>query len=229
MSVRFMFLAAALALPGIVVTAEAAEPMPVGCTGVFGKQATRESVTETFGEANVAHEYVELTDLDRDLYFWRTSVFGGEVKIAWADATGEDAKYSGSRDVRVQIRLDKTGRPSSEHYRWQSGLGVGIGFTIAEMEKLNGKPFYVSGPKYGGPEVTVVDWNGGALGKTESGCSTEFVLLPDYSVMHDRPGKHYRDCIICGKHRSDEDLVRNWPGAVVEFSVTYPADVVEHH
>jgi hypothetical protein len=59
-------------------------------------------------------------------------------------------------------------RGEAKASRWNLS-GITIGSSLAEVQKVNGKPFLVSGFDwdYGG---FVADWNGGALGRMEGGC-----------------------------------------------------------
>ena len=64
---------------------------------------------------------------------------------------------------------------------WTTAHGIRIGMPLAEVEKLNGKPFKLSGFDwdYGG---RVTDWQGGALSKPQRGGCTigvEFVHPED--------------------------------------------------
>jgi hypothetical protein len=59
-------------------------------------------------------------------------------------------------------------RNQAKASRWNLS-GITIGSSLAEVQKVNGKPFLVNGFDwdYGG---FVADWKGGALGRMEGGC-----------------------------------------------------------
>src|SRR5215216_4482771 len=61
---------------------------------------------------------------------------------------------------------------------WTAPKGLRLGLPLAALEKLNGKPFKVSGfdqPNGG----SVNDWQGGALEKLPGGCRLGIRLVPD--------------------------------------------------
>ena len=200
-------------------------PMSVGCTGVFGLGATRESLTEEFGAAVVHRQYS--LDGDRDYYDWESRVYPNgaqdqEAMVRWNDPTGSDATKADrarGRKVEVFVSYDQAVQPIGAHVQWQTAAGIHLGMTVAEIEAMNGKPFLIAGNQ--GSRVTILDWDGGKLATPDGGCSTSIELDRDRTGEPERKGR-YEDCIICGVHRSDEDLVRNWKGAVSSFEVNYP-------
>ncbi|GGF86762.1 hypothetical protein GCM10007301_53340 [Azorhizobium oxalatiphilum] len=76
------------------------------------------------------------------------------VAVAWADGFA----YAGP--LRFNF---------SEETAW-SVNGVGIGTTLAQLEKINGKPFRLVG--FGGDNGGLVtDWQGGTLSNLQGGCA----------------------------------------------------------
>ena len=61
---------------------------------------------------------------------------------------------------------------------WTGPKGLRLGLTLAALEKLNGKPFKLSG--FDQPEGSAVtDWQGGALASLPGGCKVGIKLAPD--------------------------------------------------
>jgi len=62
--------------------------------------------------------------------------------------------------------------------QWSGPKGLHLGLSLAALEKLNGKPFKLSGfdQQSGG---TALDWQGGALAKLPGGCNVGVTLAPD--------------------------------------------------
>jgi hypothetical protein len=62
--------------------------------------------------------------------------------------------------------------------QWSGPKGLHLGLSLAALEKLNGKPFKLSGfdQQSGG---TALDWQGGALAKLPGGCNVGVTLIPD--------------------------------------------------
>ena len=96
--------------------------------------------------------------------------------------------YPNDPKARLEfIWRDEKARRRPTHIRakdqsaWASANGIRIGTALADIEKMNGKPFKLSGFDwdYGG---RVTDWRGGALGKPQpGGCvlGVEFVHPED--------------------------------------------------
>lgn len=96
-------------------------------------------------------------------------------------------------DKRLEISFsdDRMEEVSAVHIASQSPLwtvaGMKIGTTLDQVERLNGRPFQLYGFEwdYGG---TVFDWNGGALGTIEGGCSVGVLMAerpPMDSILPD--------------------------------------------
>jgi len=77
---------------------------------------------------------------------------------------------------------------------WSAPKGLHLGLALAALEKLNGKPFKLSGfdqPNAG----SVTDWQGGALDKLPGGCRVGIRLAPDAkateAARNDAQGKEF--------------------------------------
>jgi hypothetical protein len=67
---------------------------------------------------------------------------------------------------------------------WTGPKGLRLGLTLAALEKLNGKPFKLSG--FDQPEGSaVIDWQGGALASLPGGCKVGIKLAADRKAAAD--------------------------------------------
>src|SRR5262249_2250367 len=67
---------------------------------------------------------------------------------------------------------------------WAGPKGLRLGLTLAALEKLNGKPFKLSG--FDQPEGSAVtDWQGGALATLPGGCKVGIKFAADRKAAAD--------------------------------------------
>lgn len=110
--------------------------------------------------------------LGEGFYETGTVLFGdapeSRVEILWHDATAQ----ARPKFVRVQ----------GQRSQWRTPEGVTPGLDLKTLERLNVKPFRMSG--FGTDyEGTLLSWSGGRLGPSAvSGCSVRVRLRPDDSV-----------------------------------------------
>jgi hypothetical protein len=155
-------LMAALALP-LAGPAAAQQPAETSarltCTGPFSADASHASIVAIVGKESAIFELVDGAEGEKVA---STVLFPKNEKrrleLMWADEK--------KRRGLVHVRLSDTST-------WIAPNGLKIGMTLAEVEKLNGKPFTLSGFDwdYGG---YVTDWKGGALGADiRGGCTVQ--------------------------------------------------------
>lgn len=156
-----------LALSSSFALAErAASPRVIKCEGPFGRNASHADLVKAFGSSNVVYQDIDGTEGETI----KASVLypndpKAKLEIIWGD---EKARR------RPMIR-------AKDQSSWASANGIRIGMALEEIEKMNGKPFKLSGFDWddGG---RVRDWQGGALAKPlPGGCivSVEFVHAED--------------------------------------------------
>jgi len=141
----------------------------------------------------------------------------------------EGERYKGvvlfpkARDRRVEVAFtdDKAGRASGLTLRdagkpgvW-SVAGVTIGSSLADVQKVNGKPFLVSGFEwdYGG---FVTDWKGGTLGRPLPGGCTVAIR---FGGKTGAPRSLSGDGV---KAASDNAALVKWAPVVTEIAVNFP-------
>lgn len=124
-----------------------AAALSMNCTGVWSPATTEQALIREFGRANVVRKTIygaEGTELPGTVLFDKDPQ--RRVEIVWKDER--------KRDRLEWVSIDA---PS----RWEP-FGLRNGMTLAQVEKLNGRPFRLNGFDwdYGG---IVTDWRGGAL------------------------------------------------------------------
>jgi hypothetical protein len=156
-----------LAVACSMASAERATPARVvKCEGPFGRNATHADLVKAFGGNNVVDRDVEGVDgqpIKASVVYPNDPK--AKIQVIWSD---EKAR----RGPTVYVK---------DQSAWAAANGIHIGSALAEVEKLNGKPFKLSGFDwdYGGH---VRDWQGGALAKPlPGGCilAVEFVHPED--------------------------------------------------
>lgn len=165
-----LLLAAGLGPTAAQDAAEFGASRRLTCTGALGAGASHAALVRALGKANVVFETVDGAEGEK---VGATVLFPKDperrLELMWAD----EKKRSGLTNVGL-----------SATSTWIAPNGVTVGMSLAEIEKLNGRPFALSGFDwdYGG---YVTDWKGGALGKPAAGGCTVQVrfTLPD-----DAPG-----------------------------------------
>jgi len=148
-------MAGLLALSSSMALAERAAPARViKCEGPFGRNGSHAGLVKAFGNNNVA--YQEVGD-GQDKKIKASVLYPNDPK-ARLEFTWRDEKAR-RRPTRIRAK---------DQSAWASANGIRIGTALAEIEKMNGKPFKLSGVDwdYGG---RVTDWRGGALGKPQPG------------------------------------------------------------
>lgn len=123
---------AAIAVSATAAAAQNASPYPnIACAAPFAREATHASLTAAFGAPNVTYTDVPGPEGSTEK---ATVIHGPDPKrrleISWAD-----------EEKRARILMIHIADKST----WIAPLGVRIGSTLAEIEKLNGKPFKISG------------------------------------------------------------------------------------
>jgi hypothetical protein len=124
---------------------------PSGKTGRITAQTTISDLMRMFGSQNVGDGEVEVGEGQTDP---ATVVFPNDplkrIAIAWKD----------SKNKRNPDRVQVIGGKS----RWETSLGLTLGVTLKELERINGKPFLLTNYETD-YEGVVRSWNGGAFDK----------------------------------------------------------------
>ena len=136
----------------------------VTCSGPFGRNSGNLALAMAFDSRNLSYSEV---DAGAGSKVMATILFAKEPKrrleVWWANPTNRTGTY-------LIVINGQSG--------WTAPGGVRLGFTLAELEKLNHKPFKLKG--FGKDNIaTLSDWNGGALATLKGGCRLSGSLRAD--------------------------------------------------
>ena len=142
----------------------------VACSGVFSKDSSHLRLAMTFDSKNVT-----FTDVagDNGAKVPASVLFANDPKrrleVWWTNAAARNTTYL------IVINGKST---------WSAPGGMKLGLTLAQLEKLNHKPFKVKGFDKDGT-ATVSDWDGGALATLAGGCKSGMSLKADPKAAPD--------------------------------------------
>ncbi len=134
----------------------------VSCSGPFAKDSGMLALAMAFDSRNVIYteETVQGTKVGASILFPKDPKRRLEVWWSNPNRTGT-------------YLIDITGQST-----WTGPGGLRLGLTLAELEKLNHKPFKVKG--FDKDNIaTVSDWDGGALATLPGGCKSGLSLRAD--------------------------------------------------
>jgi hypothetical protein len=162
--------AAAPAAGGPKAGAAIAAAHAVACSGVFSKDSSHLRLAMTFDSKNVT-----FTDVagDNGAKVPASVLFANDPKrrleVWWTNPAARNTTYL------IVINGKST---------WSAPGGMKLGLTLAQLEKLNHKPFKVKGFDKDGT-ATVSDWDGGALATLAGGCKSGLSLKADPKATPD--------------------------------------------
>ena len=161
-----VLIAGLLALSASAASAErASSPRVLKCEGPFGRNASHADLEKAFG-SNVVYQEIDGAEGEK---IKASVVYPNDPKarleVIWSDEKARRGPMVRAKDQSA----------------WVTANGIRIGTALADVEKLNGKAFKLSGFDwdYGG---RVLDWQGGMLAKPQpGGCviGVEFVHIED--------------------------------------------------
>ncbi len=178
----------------------AAPKLVLDCTAPFTKDASAASLTAHFGAANVTDETVpgpEGSELRA------TVVFAKDPKRRIEVHFFDEAGRTGLLNARV----------SEITTQWTGPGGIRMGAGIDAIEKVNGKPFLLTGFDWDMSGYTT-DWRGGTFSNRSSGCKVGVRLSPTAA-------SYGQDILGEGPYGSELPSMRAAAPKVVEFSVGY--------
>ena len=139
-------------------------PRAIGCNGVFGKESSHLKLATRFDSRNLTFTEVDGPEGSR---LMASVLFPNDprrrLEVLWQNEA-----------ARADTHLIVINGQST----WTAPKGLRLGLALAALEKLNGKPFKMSGfdqPNGG----SVSDWQGGALETLPGGCRLGIRLVPD--------------------------------------------------
>jgi hypothetical protein len=128
--------------------------------GPVSRQTSEDTLRALYGADRVTPHLVELGEglaCRGSKVTWES---GDSLEIVWRDAD------AGTGVVSIHVKGQ----------RWRTREGVGFGITLRELERLNGKPFELTGFgwDYAG---TVISWSGGSLEASMSQTSAARLIV----------------------------------------------------
>jgi hypothetical protein len=141
----------------------------VACSGPFSKDSSNLKLAMVFDSKNVTFEDVDFngTKVGASVLFQKDPKH--RLEIWWQNPANSSGTYL------ILINGQST---------WSAPNGLKLGLTLAELEKLNHKPFRLKGFDKDGT-ATVSDWDGGALSKIPGDCKSGVSLQPDGKAAPD--------------------------------------------
>lgn len=127
--------------------------------GSFVKTLTRAKLVAAFGKTNVTEEVIPEGDGGKQTILFAKKP-DDRVEIFWQDQT-RDASPNAIGIVDRSV--------------WRGPFGLHIGETLADIEKVNGRPFTLLGFRGEGGGGSV-DWRGGALATVLHGCGLDLTF-----------------------------------------------------
>lgn len=193
-----------LALSSSSAPAErAAASRMIKCEGPFGRNAGHADLVKAFGSSNVVYRDVDGAE-------------GEKIKASVLYPNDAKAKLEiiwGDEKVRRQPTIR-----ARDQSTWASSNGIRTGMALADIEKMNGKPFTLSGFDwdYGG---RVKDWHGGALAKPlPGGC----IVSVEFVHPEDAPEANLTKVSGDSDFRSDDADMRAVEPYVSVITISYP-------
>jgi len=141
----------------------------VACSGPFSKDSSNLKLAMVFDSRNVSFEDVDVggTKISASVLFSKDPK--RRLEIWWQNPAARSGLYL------ILINGQST---------WSGPGGLKLGLTLAELEKLNHKPFKLKGFDKD-KTATVSDWDGGALSKIPGDCKSGVSLKPDAKASAD--------------------------------------------
>jgi hypothetical protein len=186
--------------------ARAATAVPAGqtvaCNGSFAKDSSHEKLATAFGAKNVAWDDVDGPGGAR---LKASVLFPNDprrrLEVVWTKP-----------ETRTDMRVIAINGQST----WTAPKGLKLGMTLAAVEKLNGKPFRLTGfdKDTGG---TVQSWDAGALAELPGGCKVALRFEPDPKISPEVR----KDVAVSREFESDDTAMKKAVPKVVEILIGY--------
>jgi hypothetical protein len=150
-----------------------AQPRQIDCRGAFARDSSHIRLAQVFGPNNVIFDAVDGPDsskLPASILFPKDPA--RRLEVLWTN----ESSRSGTQLIVINGRSN-----------WSGPRGLKLGLQLTALEKINGKPFKLTG--FGQDGSTVAGWEGGALSKLAGGCQVGLRLVADRRAPDDARGK----------------------------------------
>jgi hypothetical protein len=182
--------------------ARAEIPEIVECSGLFAKDSSHAKLAKAFQQKNIAAGQVE-NAAGRKVA--ASFIFDKDpkrrVEVWWSNQAGR----SGTHLIVIGGESD-----------WVAPRDVRLGLTLADIERLNGKPFTLIGFDRN-RLASLSDWDGGALSAIPGGCKIGISLRADPMASPAAIGALSAD----GVFKSDDAAMRAANPTVSEILIAY--------
>jgi hypothetical protein len=135
--------------------AHTAKQYAIACSGVFGRDSSHAKLAMAFQSHNVAFTQVDAASGKTTM---ASVLFAKDPKRRLEVWWSNPASRTETHLIVINGKSD-----------WTAPGELRLGLTLAELEKLNGKPFTLSGFDAAGV-ATLTQWNGGRLSALAGGC-----------------------------------------------------------
>jgi hypothetical protein len=173
----------------------------IACSGAFAKDSSHIRLAQVFGSQNVTFTEVDgpaNSKLPASVLFPKDPK--RRLEVLWQN----DAARSGTQLIVINGRS-----------AWTAPRGLRLGLQMPALERLNSKPFKITG--FGADGSTVADWQGGSLGSLPGGCKVGLRLVPDQKASQDA-----REKVAAAKELLSTDAgVRALRATVAEILLGY--------
>jgi hypothetical protein len=173
----------------------------VTCSGPFSKDSSNLKVAITFDASNIAFNNIMVNGSPvgaSDLYPKDPK---RHLQIWWQNPANRSGIYL------ILINGQST---------WIAPGGMKLGQTLADLEKLNKKPFKLKGFDKDN-NAAVSDWDGGALSALAGGCKSGVTLQPDSKTSPDAVSALPAD----KEFSSDDPAMRDVKPRITEILIGY--------
>ncbi|MFC5066803.1 hypothetical protein [Flaviflagellibacter deserti] len=194
---------------GLMVAGPALAQAPtdnvIRCSGPFGKDSSFKLLQDTFGADNVTTEAYDGVEGET-----------GEVTVVYAKDPTKRLEFTWLDD-ETKTGLAAVDVPGDS--QWVSEAGMKNGATLADVEKINGGPFVMTGFDWdlGG---AIIDAKDGKLVHQPGECLLGASFLPDDKTPEPVRSKVSGD----GEFPSDSPDMKAVNPTVVQWSVFYPGE-----
>jgi hypothetical protein len=161
--------AAAPAAPAATKPNSGASIHTVACSGPFSKDSSNLKLAMVFDSSNLSFEDVDVSGTKVGASILYPKDPKRRLEIWWQNPANRSGTYL------ILINGKST---------WGGPNGLKLGLTLADLEKLNHKPFKLKGFDKDGT-ATISDWDGGALTKIPGDCKSGVSLQPDAKAAPD--------------------------------------------
>jgi hypothetical protein len=173
----------------------------VACSGPFSKDSSNLKLAITFDPKNITYSDITVSGSPVG-----SSVLYGKdpkrrLEIWWQNQANRSGIYL------ILINGQST---------WAAPGGMKLGLTLADLEKLNHKPFKLKGFDKDN-NATISDWDGGALATLPGGCKFGVSLQPDSKASPDAVSALSAD----KEFTSDDTAMRDVKPKVSEILIGY--------